>query len=384
MSDDLHDNNSAEKDKPEDSASAIFAAIMREAAEKAKPRSAPAAKETSPLASQESSSGLMSDSAAGTGEGDAVDEELTSDQETAAAPEGVQRIRRIPRQQLRRRPGTGGAFGGFIRTLFVVCISTGLVATLLTWFTSPEFLNPAVVQGLQLNDELLLAGVAGSYSTPTPVATPKWHYRIGIISGHHGRDSGAVCEDRYGNADLLESDVNFPIAQRVVANLKADNFAVDLLDENDPRLDNYQATALVSIHANTCQDFGERVSGFIIAKAAARPDHGADAFLRECVAINFGALVPIERSFVLTEDMTNYHVFRNIHPLTPAVILEMGYMLADREVLTDEPDLLAHAITRGIHCFLGASGDVPGLASSSADLGYLVPELDIPTPEGNR
>ena len=172
MSDDLHDNNSADKDKPEDSASAIFAAIMREAAEKAKPRSARAAKEETPLSPQESSIGQTTDAAEEADASSIDDTELKREQETAAAPavsDEQQRIRRIPRRQLRRRPGTGGAFGGFIRTLFVVCISTGLVATLLTWFTSPEFLNPAVVQGLQLNDELLFAGVAGSYSTPTPL-----------------------------------------------------------------------------------------------------------------------------------------------------------------------------------------------------------------------
>ena len=277
-----------------------------------------------------------------------------------------------------------GLFGSFLRTIFVVCISTGLVATVLTWFTDPQSLNPAVVKGLQLNDPMLLANVAASGGTPTPVATPNWHYRIGILSGHRGKDSGAVCEDEYGYPEIQEVDINFAVTQRVVAKLKADNFAVDLLDENDPRLDNYQGTALISIHANTCYDFGELVSGYIVAKAEARPDVGNDTLLRECVAINFGTLVPLERSFVLTVDMTNYHVFRTIHPLTPAVILEMGYMLADREVLENEPDLLAQAITNGIYCYLGVSGNVSNLSPARADNRYLVPLLETPTPEGRR
>ena len=231
---------------------------------------------------------------------------------------------------------------------------------------------------------MLMANIADAGATPTPVATPNWHYRIGIISGHRGKDSGAVCEDAYGYPELQEADINFSVAQRVVANLKAENFTVDLLDENDPRLDNYQGVALVSIHANTCYDFGEFVSGYIVAKAEARPDFGNDTLLRECVALNFGALVPLERSFVLTVDMTDYHVFRTIHPLTPAVILEMGYMLADREVLENEPELLAQAITNGIYCYLGLSGNVSGLSPARADARYLVPLLETPTPEWSR
>ena len=244
--------------------------------------------------------------------------------------------------------------GGCLRTVFMVSLCTGLVATLLTFFTDPRSINPAVVQGLE-RAEAALADNAGAYITATPPATPKWNYRIGIMSGHRGRDSGAVCYDDFDRVIYQEVDINFAVSQRVVSNLKAENYAVDLLDENDPRLDNYHADALVSIHANTCLDFGEVVSGYIIAKAESRPDHGLDAFLRECVALNYGALVPLQRSYNLTADMTNYHVWRTIHPLTPGVILEMGYMLADQEILVTQPDLLAHAITNGIRCFIEAS-----------------------------
>ena len=258
-------------------------------------------------------------------------------------------------------------------------------ATVLTWFTDPQFINPAVVKGLQLNDPMLLANVAAAGGTPTPVATPNWHYRIGILSGHRGKDSGAVCEDEYGYPEIKEIDINFAVAQRVVAKLKADNFAVDLLDENDPRLDNYQGTALVSIHANTCYDFGELVTGYIVAKAEARPDVGSDTLLRECVAINFGTLVPLERSFVLTVDMTNYHVFRTIHPLTPAVILEMGYMLADREVL-EKRTRLACASHHQWHLLLlgGLWQCLQSVAGSRRQPFTSCLSWKTPTPEGRR
>ena len=72
-------------------------------------------------------------------------------------------------------------------------------------------------------------------AAPAPVTTPNWLQRIGIISGHRGlsrnnigNDPGAVCED-----GLEEADINFEVARRVVDNLRARNYTVDLLDEFD-------------------------------------------------------------------------------------------------------------------------------------------------------
>ena len=359
MADDQRMGDKGEDDKGRESASSIFAAIMREAAEKAKPEpsqsSGDASEPEAPPADPVSASPDASPAASSDG--------IAANAKPATVEQ--QRIRRINRRQQHRRQSGISALGGFFRALFVVGLSTALVATLLTFFTNPQFINPAVVKGLQLGEDGTLG--AAAFSTATPVSTPKWHYRIGIIAGHRGRDSGAICSDGFGNVDLREVDINFVVARNVVANLKAENYAVDLLDENDPRLDNYQAAVLVSLHANTCLDFGEHVSGYLIAKSEARPDDGADALLRECVAVNYSALIPLQRSYNLTLDMTGYHVFGKVHPLTPAVILEMGYMLADRDILTTQQDLLAHAISNGIRCYLQAvsGASVAGQASGS-------------------
>lgn len=377
MPDDLRDNEHPAEDDKESAASAIFAAIMREAAEKARPNDAPA--KARDLA--------RDDEAVGDEDGQSETEpppepaEATPQPMPRTAAIEYQRIRRVNRHPWHRRQTAKGTVGGFLRTFFIVCLCTGLVATLLTFFTNPESINPAVVQGLELAEADLFAST-GAIVTATPIATPKWNYRIGIISGHRGFDSGAICIDEFDRILFKEVDINIAVAERVVANLKAENYTVDLLDESDPRIDNYQADALVSIHANTCQDFGELVTGYILAKPEARPDHGLDAFLRECVALNYGALVPLQRSYNLTENMTNYHVWRMIHPLTPGVILEMGYMLADQEILTTQPDLLAHAISNGIRCFLEAAVDPQGARSANRNAGYLVPVMVTPTPTG--
>ncbi|MCY4147296.1 MAG: N-acetylmuramoyl-L-alanine amidase [Chloroflexi bacterium] len=334
-------NDSSDAQEPP--ASAIFAQIMRQAAAKAAPR-----RVRRPAPNFEESPSL----------------------EPEIEPPQIRRVRpRLP------MPRSGSFASGFLGTIFVVVISTALVATLLMFFVDPEFLDPLVVQGLQLDRADIV-----NASLPTPAQTPVWMQRIGIISGHRGRDSGAICEDGFGNLLLREVDINFAVARRVVARLQARNYAVDMLDEVDPRLENYRAAALISIHANTCYDFGEYVSGYIVAISEARPRTGVDAFLRECIAINYGASVPLRRSFTLTEDLTNYHVWQKIHPLTPGTILEMGYMLADQATLTEDPDLLAEAITAGILCFIENAGTVPGSVASDASPGYIVPILATPTP----
>ena len=361
------------KDESEHSASAIFVEMMRQAAAKAVP-SKPATR------AHDAGINRTDSTAAAANPSDADGLEISLEPDAAAHS-----VRRVRRRLILPRPHPGSMASGFLGTIFVVVVSTALVATLLMFFVNPEYVNPAVVQGLQLESEEIIAGV--SAGRPTPVRTPHWLQRIGIVSGHRGtsdsgaRDPGAICEDQYGNSILEEADINFAVATRVVASLEGMNYAVEMLDEFDPRLNNYRADALVSIHANTCYDFGEYVSGYIVAISEARPEFGADAFLRECIAENFGAHVPLERSYNLTDDMTDNHTWRKIHPLTPGMILEMGYMLADQAVLTEDPDLLARAIVDGILCFMeNVNRPTSQLQPGRHPSGYRIPAMVTPTP----
>lgn len=276
------------------------------------------------------------------------------------APLPKLRPERRPRPKREHR--TLGMFAGIFRSLVIVAAAAGLTATIFTWFTPPTFISSNV------RDTLSLA-VAASQATPTPVAvlpgsTPNWARLIGIVSGHRGpqNDPGAVCPD-----GLTEASINFNVAQLVVNNLNARGYSVDLLDEFDPRLDDYQAAALVSIHANTCQNYGELVSGFLISAAAARVSaRGNDNILVECVANTYGVASGLERRMGVTIDMTDYHTFREIHPNTPAAIIELGFLLADREVMTERPDALANGITDGILCFLEPGNRPPVIPSTPA------------------
>lgn len=377
MSDDLSSNQPNNNGNDAISASDIFAEIMREAATK-RTESESVTDNTQPDIdvvhddftpppenTQPSTAHTPDDPIAQNSTNDApltaesLQSDTLNDEQKLAQAMAYQRVQRVKRRRERRRKKTVGTIGGFVRTMFVVLLSAGLVATILTWFIDPQFLNPTVVKNIQDDEPVIIAEfTAAPTVVPTLAVTPNWLQRIGIVAGHRGpiNDPGAVCDDGW-----TEAEINFNVAQRIVRNLRDRNYTVDLLDEFDPRLDNYQAAALVSIHANTCQDFGEVVSGYLVAKAASRPDGGIDAILAECVAQEYAKLVPLERRYTLTLDMTDYHTFREIHPLTPAAIIELGFMLADRTILEEHPDLLAEAITNGVVCFLEPSTDYPVL-----------------------
>lgn len=276
-------------------------------------------------------------------------------QQRAAALE-EERIRRIKRRGARRRRTTVGVLGGMLRSFMVALAAAGLMATIFTWWTPPQFIASSVRTEL---------GAAQAAAPPAPAPTiqptPNWFQRIGVVAGHRGPESdpGAVCPD-----GLTEASVNFNVAQGVVRGLRALGYSVDLLDEFDPRLENYQAAALVSIHSNTCQAYpGEVVSGYLISAAAARiTARGNDDLLVDCIAQHYQAATGLQRRDGVTPDMTDYHTFREIHPRTPAAIIELGFLLADRALLTDQTDTLAAGIVDGIICYLD-----PGRALPAAD-----------------
>ena len=51
--------------------------------------------------------------------------------------------------------------------------------------------------------------------------------------------------------------------------------------------------------------------------------------------------------------MENYHAFSEISPGTPALIIEIGFLNLDREILTENSDLVVEGLVNGIACFFG-------------------------------
>lgn len=170
--------------------------------------------------------------------------------------------------------------------------------------------------------------------------------RIGLIVGHLDSDSGTVCED-----GLTEVDVTTDIVERLVAILAEAGVTSELLTEFDPRLAGYDATALVSVHADSCQYVGEHATGF---KIASSPFTDSSA-LEECIESAYQAETGLAyHANTITPHMTDYHAFRKIAPGVPAVIIEVGFMNRDRALLTEGADRPASGLAKGIICYLEA------------------------------
>jgi N-acetylmuramoyl-L-alanine amidase len=167
---------------------------------------------------------------------------------------------------------------------------------------------------------------------------------VGLIAGHLGSDSGAVCED-----GQTEQEINVAIAEGVKQALRERGHTATVLEEFDPRIETFGGSLVVSIHADSCDDFGEDATGFKIAEAPAP----GSAQLKACVFGSYASETGLRyHANTVTLHMTDYHVFRELPANVPAIIIETGFMRQDRELLTTNRDVPAAGITDGILCYL--------------------------------
>ena len=173
---------------------------------------------------------------------------------------------------------------------------------------------------------------------------------MGIVAGHWGNDSGAVCPD-----GITEQQVNLEIAKKVTEQLRARGVWVDLLQEFDPRLEGFQADVLVSIHADSCDpiDADPPATGFKVAGSAGSQIPTITGKLVDCLRTEYQKATSLDfHENSITRDMTSYHSFREIDPNTPAAIIETGFLHLDYDMIVRQPDRPATGIANGILCFL--------------------------------
>jgi N-acetylmuramoyl-L-alanine amidase len=176
--------------------------------------------------------------------------------------------------------------------------------------------------------------------------------RIGIVAGHSGNDSGAVCMDGNGNVTLTEADVNLKIAAMVQEQLTQKGYQVDLLREFDTRLNGYRALAIVSIHNDSCDYINDEATGFKVAAALNTNDLNRANRLTACLVDRYQNVTNLTfHAGSITGDMREYHAFREIDPNTVAAIIETGFLNLDREILTKHTDRIAEGVVEGILCF---------------------------------
>jgi N-acetylmuramoyl-L-alanine amidase len=242
-----------------------------------------------------------------------------------------------PRPAPKRR-----AVNAFIPTLGVAI----LLATLFTAWTP----NSLFASNLQEQLRLILTPQAGPN---TVINTPQPQLRIGIVAGHNGNDSGAVCTNANGEVDLKEADVNLKIAELVQKSLEAQGFQVDLLNEFDTRLNGYRAVALISIHNDSCEYINDEATGFKVASSLETHDVNRAQRLTACLVDRYKRATNLTfHAGSITGDMREYHAFSEIDPNTITAIIETGFLNLDREILTQETDRVAGGVTQGILCFI--------------------------------
>ena len=228
-----------------------------------------------------------------------------------------------------------------------------MLATLFTAWT-PSSLFASNFQE-QLN--LILTPQAGPN---TVISTPQPQLRIGIVAGHNGNDSGAVCLDENGEVDLTEADVNLEIANLVQKNLVAQGYQVDLLNEFDTRLNGYRAVALVSIHNDSCEYINDEATGFKVASSLETHDVNRAQRLTACLVDRYQRTTDLTfHTGSITGDMREYHAFSEIDPNTITAIIETGFLNLDREILTNETERVAEGVTQGILCFMNNESVLP-------------------------
>jgi N-acetylmuramoyl-L-alanine amidase len=264
--------------------------------------------------------------------------------------------------QHKQRPGVNGsqviilAALGLVGALLLFVITGAAVSRptdrKVTIESSQADLMPAGPKPADLTpDAALAAPLAIASATPPPTAERPAGPYVGIVAGHWGNDSGAVCWD----TGVTEQDTNLLIAELVVKRLRERGVWVDLLQEFDSRLNGFRGDVLVSIHADSCDpiDADPPATGFKIARSQASQNPTATDKLVECLRAEYQRATNMafhENS--ITNDMTFYHSFRELDPDTPAAIIETGFLRLDYDMIVKQPELPAEGITNGILCFL--------------------------------
>lgn len=239
-----------------------------------------------------------------------------------------------------------------MRYLAIAMVVAAALATVFTAWTpaglSPGELASQLAAALELRSVNDALGSAGTSEEAEELS-------IGIVVGHAGPhpdtgyvDPGATCPD-----GLTELQVNQEVGKQVQRALEAAGLHVDLMDEWDDRLYGYRAVVLVSIHADACLQINDQATGYKITAAVDTAVQDKAQRLVACMVDRYGRATGLRHHpGSITRDMTEYHTFNEIHSQTPAVVIEVGFLYLDRDLLTKDPGKVARGIAEGILCYV--------------------------------
>ena len=236
---------------------------------------------------------------------------------------------------------------GTWKTLQTVVSAAFIVATLFTVWSPTSLVSKSLEERMS---EAISAAEIKSESpinedvTPDPFAAK----RIGLVVGHQGNDSGAVCPD-----GLTEVELNSKVATYVQQRMIGLGYEVILFDEFDDRLNNFQGAILLSIHADSCDYINDLATGFKVSAPLSASKFGNSTHLVNCISERYAQTTGMIFHYQsITNDMSYYHVFDEIDPRTTTAIIETGFMNLDRRMLTEKAEILAEGIVAGFLCYL--------------------------------
>ncbi|HJO90183.1 MAG TPA: N-acetylmuramoyl-L-alanine amidase, partial [Anaerolineales bacterium] len=115
----------------------------------------------------------------------------------------------------------------------------------------------------------------------------------------------------------------------------------------------YSASALVSIHADSCDYINEQATGYKVTASLETQIPVESNRLVSCLISHYEAITKMNfHAGSITFDMEYYHVFRELNAKTPAAIIEVGFMNLDRDILTNNSSTVAQGVANGILCYV--------------------------------
>ncbi|MDX1493056.1 MAG: N-acetylmuramoyl-L-alanine amidase [Longimicrobiales bacterium] len=214
--------------------------------------------------------------------------------------------------------------------------------------------------GAALVGACLLAAMLGAAPIPGPAETSQPRaLRVALQAGHWRADeaprelsglrrNGTSWEGTY------EWEVNLDIARRAAEMLQSEGYQVDVLPAVVPQA--YEADLFIAIHADGSAD--PRASGYRVASSR-RDRTGKAQAVAEVLGSAYGEVTGLRRLTTTTRRMRNYYAFNyrryrhSIHPRTPGVIIETGFLTSsrDRAVIVDDPDKAALGIVSAVQAY---------------------------------
>lgn len=193
---------------------------------------------------------------------------------------------------------------------------------------------------------------------------PPGPLRVGVQPGHHELEAvpaelaGLQASTGAVGGGTSEATTALRIARLLKEALEAEGVVVDLLPATIPV--DYAADAFVSIHADG--NANPAAAGFKIA--GPRRDFSGEAErLVATLYDTYERATGLPRDPHITRRMSGYYAFNwrryehAVHPRTPAVIIETGFMTnrSDRAVIVAQPERAAAGIAAGLLSFLAST-----------------------------